>query len=98
MLGYVGTKGGTILYHVGYGGYGATLGCHVISGVTKYCQPMCWLTSVGWVTKPNCDRICGMGILTCITSVFVMVGGREVLNSPLNNHFNLSFTKGKFLN
>jgi len=41
MLGSMGTKGGTILYHIGYGGYGATLGCHVISGVTKYCQPMC---------------------------------------------------------
>jgi hypothetical protein len=53
MLGSMGTKGGTILYHIGYGGYGTTLGCLAISGVTSCYQPKCWLTNVGWVTKPN---------------------------------------------
>ncbi len=33
----MGTKGGTISYHIGYGGYGTTLGWHVINGVTDCC-------------------------------------------------------------
>jgi L,D-peptidoglycan transpeptidase YkuD (ErfK/YbiS/YcfS/YnhG family) len=36
----MGTKGGTILYHIKYGGYGKALGCLAISGVTC-CQPRC---------------------------------------------------------
>jgi L,D-peptidoglycan transpeptidase YkuD (ErfK/YbiS/YcfS/YnhG family) len=43
----MGTKGGNVLYHIEYGGYGTTLGCHVISDVTCCNQPKCWLTSVG---------------------------------------------------
>jgi hypothetical protein len=30
--------------------------------------------------------------------VLVMVGGKEVLSSSFNNRFNLSSTKGQFLN
>jgi hypothetical protein len=41
MLGSMGTKGGTMLYHIKYGGYSTTLGCHVISGVTSCYQPRC---------------------------------------------------------
>ncbi len=47
----MGTKGGTILYHIGYGGYGTTLGCFATSGVTICCQLKCWAIDVGWVTK-----------------------------------------------
>jgi len=32
MFGSMGTKGGIVLYHIGYGGYGITLGCFTISG------------------------------------------------------------------
>jgi hypothetical protein len=35
MLKSMGTKGGTILYHIRYGGYGTILGCPTISGVTR---------------------------------------------------------------
>jgi hypothetical protein len=37
----MGTKGGIVLYHIGYGGYGTTLSYHVINGVTSCCQPRC---------------------------------------------------------
>jgi len=77
----MGTKGGSILYHIGYGGYGTTLGCLIISGVTICCQPRCWPIGVGWITKLDYDRICGMGTPTCIANVLVMAGGKEVLNS-----------------
>ncbi len=43
MLGSMGTKGGSVLYHIGYG---TTLGCLAISGVTSCSQPRFWLTSV----------------------------------------------------
>jgi hypothetical protein len=33
MLWSIGTKGGTVLYHIKYGGCGTTLDCFVISGV-----------------------------------------------------------------
>jgi L,D-peptidoglycan transpeptidase YkuD (ErfK/YbiS/YcfS/YnhG family) len=33
----MGTKGGTVLYHIGYGGYGKTLGCFAINGAIAYC-------------------------------------------------------------
>ncbi len=95
MLGSMGTKGGTILYHIGYaGGYSITLGCLAISGVIGCYQPKCWLTNVGWITKLGCDRICGIGTPTRIAGVFVMVAGKEVLSSSFINHFNLSSTKG----
>jgi hypothetical protein len=97
MLGSMGTKGGTVLYHIGYGGYDTTIGCHVINGVTSY-QPKCWLIGVGLVAKPGCDWICGMGTPTCITNVLIVEGVKEVLNYSLINHFNLSSTKGQFLN
>ncbi len=57
MLRSTGIKGGTTLYHIGYG---ITLSCFAISGVTSCCQPWFWLIGVGWITKPNCDQICGM--------------------------------------
>jgi hypothetical protein len=37
----MGTKGGNILYHIRYGGYGTILSCLAISGVTCCCQPRC---------------------------------------------------------
>ncbi len=37
MLGSMGTNGGTILYHIGYGEYGTTLGCLAINGVIGCC-------------------------------------------------------------
>ncbi len=44
MLWSMGTEGGIVLYHIGYGGYGGygtTLGCLVISGVISCYQPRC---------------------------------------------------------
>jgi hypothetical protein len=35
MLGSMGIKGGTVLYHIGYG---IILSCFTISGVIGYCQ------------------------------------------------------------
>jgi hypothetical protein len=37
MLRSMGTKGGTILYHIRYDGYGTTLGWHAIDDVTNCC-------------------------------------------------------------
>jgi hypothetical protein len=90
MLGSMGTKGGTILYHIGYG---ITLVCLVINGVTDCYHLKWWLTNVGWIRKPNCDWICGTSTPSYIDGVFIAVGGREVLSSFLINHFNLSFAK-----
>jgi hypothetical protein len=98
MLGSMGTKGGTVLYHIGYDGYGITLGCHAINGVTSCYQPRCSLTNVGWVTKPGCGQICCTCTPTGIIRMFVVADGRSFLNFSLINHFNLSFTKGQFLN
>jgi hypothetical protein len=75
MLGFMGIKCGIVLYHIGYG---TTLDCPIISGVTGCCQPRCWLTSVGWVTKPNYDQICGMSTPTYTVSVLIVTSGREV--------------------
>jgi hypothetical protein len=61
MLGSMGSKGGTTLFHIRYGGNGITLACLTISGVIGCYQPKCWLTSVGWITKLGCDQICGIG-------------------------------------
>jgi hypothetical protein len=94
MLGSRGTKGGTILYHIGYDGYGRTLGHPIINGVTSCYQPRCWLSNVGWVTKLGCDQICCTCTPIGIISVLVAIGSREVLSSFLINHFNLSSTKG----
>jgi hypothetical protein len=35
MLGSMGTKGGIVLYHIGYGGYGTTKGCLIVNGITS---------------------------------------------------------------
>jgi len=86
MLGSMGTKGGIIFYHIRYGGYGTTLRCHAISGVTGCRQPKCWLTSVGLVTKPSCGWICCIGIPTCVISVFNITSYRNVLNYFLISH------------
>jgi hypothetical protein len=98
MLGSMGTKGGTVLYHIGYDGYGTTLGCLAINGVTSCYQPRCWLANVGWVTKPGCDQICCTCTPTSIINVLVAADDRKVLSFSLINHFNLSSTKGQFLN
>jgi hypothetical protein len=84
-----------ILYH---NGYSITLGCLAISGVTSCYQPRPWLTNVGWVTKPGYDHISGMGTPTCIVSVLILIGNKEVMSFSLNNCFSLSSTKGQFLN
>jgi hypothetical protein len=34
MLRSMGTKGGIVLYHIGYDGYDIALGCFAINGVT----------------------------------------------------------------
>jgi hypothetical protein len=81
MLKSMGTKGGIILYHIGYGGYGITLGCLAISGVTCCCQPTCWLTGVGLITKPACGRTCYIGTPTCVIGVSGIASYREVLSS-----------------
>jgi hypothetical protein len=90
MLGSMVTTGGTILYHIGYGGYGTPLGC-----LAKF---RCWLIGVWWVAKPDYDWICDTSTPTYIASVFILIGGREVISSSLINYFNLSSTKGQFLN
>ncbi len=41
MLGSMGTKGGIVLNHIGYSGYGIALGCLTISGLTSCYKPMC---------------------------------------------------------
>ncbi len=38
MLGSMGTKGGSILYHIGYG---TTLGCPTMTGLIGCCQLKC---------------------------------------------------------
>jgi hypothetical protein len=98
MLGSMGTKDGVVLYHIWYSGSGITLSCPTISGVTSCYQRKCWLTGVGLVTKPGCGRICCTCTPTCVINVFNTIDYREVLSSSLINCFNLSSTKGKFLN
>jgi hypothetical protein len=98
MLRSMGTKGGSVLYNIRYGGYDISLGCPSINGVINCCHHGCWLISVGWVTKPGCDQICGIVTPTCIIGVLVVIGGREVLNFSLINCFILTSTKGKWLN
>jgi hypothetical protein len=39
-----------------------------------------------------------MGTLACIIGVFIVVGGKEVISFFFINRFNLSSTKGQFLN
>jgi hypothetical protein len=95
MLGSMGIKGGIVIYHIGYG---TTVGCFVVSGVKCCYQLRFWLTSVGWVIKHDCDRICEMGALACIIVMLIVIDGREVHNSFFINHSNLSSTKGQVLN
>jgi hypothetical protein len=49
MFGSMGTKGGIVLYHIGYGGYGIALGCITISGVTSVANLVlmnqCWVSN-----------------------------------------------------
>jgi hypothetical protein len=98
MLGSMGIKDEIMLYCIGYGGYGITLNCNAISGVTGYYRPRCWLTNVGWVVKLGNDQICGTGTPTCVDGVLIAIGGREVMNSSPINCFNLLSTQGQFLN
>jgi hypothetical protein len=95
MLRSMGIKGGTMLYHIGYG---TTLGCLIINGVKCCYQPRFWQIGVWWITKPDCDQICDMGTPTCIVGVLVVVGGRKVPSYSFINHFDLSSTKGQILN
>jgi hypothetical protein len=97
MLASMGTKGGTILYHIRYGGYCTTLGCLAISGVIGCCQPKCWLTNVGLVTKLDCGQIFCIGTPTCVIGVFSTASCKTNLDFLINN-FSLSSTKGQFLN
>jgi hypothetical protein len=75
MLGSMGTKGGIVLYHIGYG---TNLNCLGINGVTSCYQPRCWLTSVGLITKPICGQICCTCTPTCVISVLSIIGCRKV--------------------
>jgi hypothetical protein len=95
MLRSMGTKGGTILYHIGYG---TTLGCLVINGVIGCYRSRCWLTSVRLITKPGCGQICCMGTPTCVIGMLGTIGYRAILSSSFVNRFNLSSTKGQSLN
>jgi hypothetical protein len=96
MLGSMGTKGGIVLYHIIYGGYGTTLGCFVINAITSCYQPRYWLIGVGWVVKLGRDWICGTNTPTYIIGVFIGASGKEVMSFFLINYFNLSSTKGQF--
>jgi hypothetical protein len=93
MLGSMGIKGGTGLYHIGYG---ATLGSPIINGVKCCYQLRFCLINVGWVAKLDCDWICDMGTLACIVGVLVVVDGKEVVNFSFINCLNLSSIKGQF--
>ncbi len=95
MLGSISTKDGIVLYHIKYGTF---IGCPTINGVTSCGQPKCWLTNVRLVTKPGCIWFCCIGTPTRVASVFGTTVCKEVLNSSFINLFNLSSTKGQFLN
>ncbi len=88
MLGSIGTKDGTVLYHIGYG---IIIGCPIINDVTGCNQLKCWLTDVGLVTKPGCGQICCTSTPMChVIGVFGTRSYREVISSSLINLFNLS--------
>jgi len=95
MLGFIGIKDGITLYHIGYG---TIIGCPPINGVIGCDQPKCWLTNIRLVTKFGCGRICYIGTPTCVVGMFGTTCCREVLSFFLINLFNLSSTKGQFLN
>jgi hypothetical protein len=95
MLGSMGTKGGSILYHIGYG---TTLGCPTMTGLIGCCQLKCWLFDVRLVTKPNCGQICCTSTPTCVVGGLNIIGYKEIMSSSFINHFNLSSTKGQSLN
>jgi hypothetical protein len=96
MLGSMGTKGGIVLYHIRYGGYGITIGCCAICGVIGCCQPTCWLISVGLITKLGCGWICYTSTPTCVIGVFGITN--YILSYSFINCFSLSSTNGQFLN
>jgi len=93
MLGSIGTKDGTILYHFTYGTF---LGCHAISGVTSCGQPKCWLINIGLLAKFNFSRF--VVHVHCVASVLSTTNCREVMNYSLINLFNFSSTNGQFVN
>jgi hypothetical protein len=92
MFGSMGTKGGIVLYHIGYGGYGIALGCLTINGVTNCYQLKCWLTNVGLVTKLDCGRICYTCTLTCVTNMLGITCCKEVTRFYFNNRLSLLST------
>jgi len=91
MLGSIGIKNGTILYHIGYG---TILGCHATSGVISCDQPTCWLIGIGLVTELGCIEACYTSTPTWVIGVFGTTSCREVWSYSLINFFNLSSTKG----
>ncbi len=93
MLRSIGTKDGTILYHIGYG---AIIGCPTISGVTSCGQPKCWLTGIGLVTKLGCIWVCCTCAPTWVASAIGTTCYRKVLSSSLINLFNFSSQKEFF--
>ncbi len=95
MLRSIGIKDGIVLYHVGYG---ITLGCPTISGVTNYGQPICWLTDIGLVTTLDYIWVCCISTPTWVVGVLDTTSCKEVKGSYFINLFNLSSTKGQFLN
>jgi hypothetical protein len=94
----MGIKDGVMLYHIGYGGQGITLGCPVINGVTCCFQPSCWLTNVKLVTKSDYGVSCCTCTPTCVIGMLGTTSCRQVMSFFLINCLNLSSTNGQFLN
>ncbi len=91
MLRSIGTKDGTILYHIKYN---IIFGRPTISGATGYDQPQCWLISIGLIAKLSCGQICCTSAPTCVVGVFSTTNRREVMNFSLINFVNVSSPKG----
>jgi hypothetical protein len=95
MLGFIGIKYEIILYHIQYS---IVLSCPTISGVIGCSQLKWWLIGIGLVTKLDCGRICCTCTPTWVASVLDPTGCKEVISYSFINLFNLSSTKGQFLN
>jgi hypothetical protein len=94
MLGSIGTKNDT-MYNIGYG---TIIGCPAISGVIGCGQLTCWLTSIGLVTKLGYIWVCCTCTSTWVANVLSTTSCKEDWSFFFINLFNLSSTKGQFLN
>ncbi len=91
MLRSIGTKDGTILYHIGYN---TVLGCSIINGVISCGRRKCWLIGIGLVTKFGCGQICCTSTPTCAIGAFGTTNCKEFMSYSFINLFSLSSTKG----